>query len=716
MCYLAMKNFYHLSILLFYLFISQQSYSQTDLAPGDVAIVGFNTSTWGTGTDCPNNQDNFAFVLLVDVEAGTEIYFTDNGVKADGCLRTNEGTIKWTAPAGGLLKGSIISVYTKDDATCQPAIISGSGTVVDAGIGASFFDLNVSGEQIIVFQGITGSCPDEYIFAASNNETWDGTSSDSHTSALPPGLVDGSTALILPKNGGDFQNNGRFDCSKAASGTKEDILAAIVEAANWEGSENVTYEMPNCSFVFDGLELSYITYDQMRLTWPDPTPTSDELVILAKANSAITAIPSGNGLSYTANTTFGSGTNIGDNTFVIYKGDGSDTELILSGLTEGTTYYFKTYTHLSPDGIFWVEGSTSTPEFDTAQVQPVTLPSVSIGANSNGSVEFEWINYEGTPQSDWWNGGTIIVKKAGSQVTTTQADLNGMNKSINDFSVDDDLGSGNYVAGKLTTGTPGATSNQTISNLECPSGDLYFKIFHHDGASTDKKWSKGLNVGPVTLTSPEIKVLGNNNEIVNNDLSPGINDNTDLGILPTGSSITKTFTIRNIGNGDLTISNTQLTNETPTGQFTISAFPGSPVAKNSAETTFQVTFTPTAVGAKTARIEITTDDCDEATYIFAITGECVNSITFKPTCGPEQTIIMIYGSGFTDIGTHGGDYIQVNGTTIPPSEYTVISDTEIEARIQATTTTGIIEINNNGTIQQSVINFTITEDCQFACP
>ncbi|WP_280817651.1 hypothetical protein [Methylorubrum extorquens] len=41
----------------------------TSLAAGDIAIVGYDA----------DNPDDFAFVVLRDIEAGTAISFTDNG-------------------------------------------------------------------------------------------------------------------------------------------------------------------------------------------------------------------------------------------------------------------------------------------------------------------------------------------------------------------------------------------------------------------------------------------------------------------------------------------------------------------------------------------------------------------------------------------------------------------------------------------------------------
>lgn len=59
----------------------------TTLASGDLVITGFNF----------DNPDEFSFVPLVDITIGTEIQFTDDGVRNNGTFRGSEGTFTWNA-------------------------------------------------------------------------------------------------------------------------------------------------------------------------------------------------------------------------------------------------------------------------------------------------------------------------------------------------------------------------------------------------------------------------------------------------------------------------------------------------------------------------------------------------------------------------------------------------------------------------------------------
>lgn len=76
----------------------------------------------------------------------------------------------------------------------------------------------------------------------------------------------------------------------------------------------------------------------------------DEVMVVIKASSSITASPSGDGSAYTGSLTFGSGTAF-DGGFVAYKGSTSPQTII--GLSNGTTYYVKVFTRR---GTNWSSG------------------------------------------------------------------------------------------------------------------------------------------------------------------------------------------------------------------------------------------------------------------------------------------------------------------------------------------------------------------------
>ncbi|AWH83628.1 hypothetical protein HYN59_00190 [Flavobacterium album] len=89
---------------------------------------------------------------------------------------------------------------------------------------------------------------------------------------------------------------------------------------------------------------------QIGLTWTNSS-CFDEVLVVAKLSSAVTAIPTGNGTAYTANAAFGSGTAIAASEYVVYKG--SAATVTVTGLVNGSTYYFTVFTR---KGSNWSSG------------------------------------------------------------------------------------------------------------------------------------------------------------------------------------------------------------------------------------------------------------------------------------------------------------------------------------------------------------------------
>jgi hypothetical protein len=90
-----------------------------------------------------------------------------------------------------------------------------------------------------------------------------------------------------------------------------------------------------------GFTVSCFDYNTMTLSFNRGNGT--HTIVLAKAITAVDADPVYN-VSYTANTAFGSGSQIGTGNYVVYNGNNPGTvSLSLTGLTPGVTYSFKAY-------------------------------------------------------------------------------------------------------------------------------------------------------------------------------------------------------------------------------------------------------------------------------------------------------------------------------------------------------------------------------------
>ncbi len=105
----------------------------------------------------------------------------------------------------------------------------------------------------------------------------------------------------------------------------------------------------------------------------------DKVLVVAHQGAAVNSDPvSGN--SYTANSAFGSGTQLGTGNFVVYNGTG--TSVNLTGLSKGTTYYFAVYEYNTSDNCYNTTELTGN----------VTTTGVSYCASQGNSVTDEWLN------------------------------------------------------------------------------------------------------------------------------------------------------------------------------------------------------------------------------------------------------------------------------------------------------------------------------------
>lgn len=161
--------------------------------PGDIAIVGYSSDTGGK---------SFAFLLLADL-SGQTINFTDNGWRAAGGFRANEGVVTYTVPANTPI-GTVVTITG----------LTGS------------FNPATGGDQILAYLG-TADAP-TFLFAidfADSNTSFASDAGSANTSAVPTGLTFGSTAIAFGEDNGAY--------SGPLTGTRSEILANIANAANW---------------------------------------------------------------------------------------------------------------------------------------------------------------------------------------------------------------------------------------------------------------------------------------------------------------------------------------------------------------------------------------------------------------------------------------------------------------------------------------------------
>ena len=123
---------------------------------------------------------------------------------------------------------------------------------------------------------------------------------------------------------------------------------------------------------------------------------------------------------------------------------------------------------------------------------------------------------------------------------------------------------------------------------------------------------------------PDISVVGNLKEIVSGDTTPSLTDHTDFGrVNPINGSVERTFTIKNVaiaGPALVLAGPTSVSLSGPdAADFAITHQPLTAVA-GKGSSTFKVVFDPTTAGLKNANVTVQSNDTDEGSYTFGISG------------------------------------------------------------------------------------------------
>jgi hypothetical protein len=233
-----MKRFPHgflATVLSFVLvpFLARPAAAQVDLVAGDVAIIGWN--------DNGSPIDSFTIVNLADFQAGTTIYFTNNGWTGNGFHNStgnsdgdgDEQLLQFIAvnaiPAGTIISSTDVGA---------DFVWTTSGAIPGAATG-SFEPLSLSsaGDQIYAFQHSSGINPlnnafQLHLFVLDDTGAFE-PATNVNTGAIPPGLSTASHTAITFHQNGPTQNFMTFHTNALASGTKDQWLAAMDNAANW---------------------------------------------------------------------------------------------------------------------------------------------------------------------------------------------------------------------------------------------------------------------------------------------------------------------------------------------------------------------------------------------------------------------------------------------------------------------------------------------------
>ena len=405
-----------LSAIIF-IFTCANSFAQ--LAAGDIAFLGMQT-------DAP---DAFAFVTLTDISGNTSISFTDNGWNGSA-LFTNENTVTWTAPAGGVSTGTVI-IIRHDTTATSTSLVLGPGTTQGALSG-----LSNAGDQILAYTG-TSMSP-SFIAAISTNlfiETCNTTSggTNNNNTCLPEPLEEGINAIAVPGDATEADNI--FLDFEEFSGSADDIRAFIMNSENWTYDDDPAIAgfdvWPDWAFAFEAVDPSTVTFQLGFLSLDEGAPASTVFLNFSPATSGSQSLQ----ITLSGNTTpsdFSSTPQFEGNNILLLIPSGATSfsfnlAAIADVLAEGTETGTLTISSASPGLVIGAENSLNLEINDPEGQSFVSFTSSTINANEGAGTVTVTIGIAPAASSD--GSFSILITEnelSSADYTTTPSAVGGI--------------------------------------------------------------------------------------------------------------------------------------------------------------------------------------------------------------------------------------------------------------------------------------------------
>lgn len=354
-------------------------------------------------------------------------------------------------------------------------------------------------------------------------------------------------------------------------------------------------------------------------------------LILYKIGSAITGVPT-DGLSYTL------GNTIGDATVAGYTSSSSDTTFNVTGLNSGTTYYFSLIPFNSLSSISETYNYRTSATIPSTFCTTTSAPEINVRGvvGSNPSIA----NGDTTPQG---TDNTLFATTVVGSSQSKNFRIENLGTTALTISSITFVGgnSGDFVLSGITlpaTIAVGSSIDFTITFSPTAAGVRNTTVTIANNDSDENPYTYMIQGTGIVTAAIDMNVTGNGQSISDNSLYPTGTNHTAFGVAVVGSTtVTRTFTIENLGTTDLLLTGTPFVTITGANatDFSVTAQPSTNTITGGSSITFTVTFNPASPGSKFATIVINNNDPDENPYNFNISG------TAK---GPNN--IYVYGGGF----------------------------------------------------------------------
>lgn len=226
--------------------------------------------------------------------------------------------------------------------------------------------------------------------------------------------------------------------------------------------------------------------NQMQANWV--RGNGNNVLVVARQGSPVDADPT-IGTTYTANATFGSGTQIGTGNYVVYNGTG--TNVTVTGLTGSTEYYYAIYEYTTAGTCYNLTELTGS---GTTLCSPPTTQASSFSATNiqNDQMQANWVRGNGT-------SGVLVVARQGSAVNADPS--SGTSYVANaTFGSGDQIGTGNFVVYN------GSGTNVNVTALTVNT-TYHYAIYEYNSAGVCYNLTKLTGNATTTCTQPSTQAI-----------------------------------------------------------------------------------------------------------------------------------------------------------------------------------------------------------------
>lgn len=212
---------------------------------------------------------------------------------------------------------------------------------------------------------------------------------------------------------------------------------------------------------------SKVSGNSLLLSWTKGNGANR--IILAREGAPVEASPA-DFSTYAANSQYGEGTRMNDDSYIVYNGYGNSATV--NGLNPGKTYYFTIVEYNGAGYPVYLTSSTA-----SASVKMLDRPSVPSSGMSFSSIE-------GNKLTIKWTSGNgarrILIGRKGSAVTAIPQDGNS-------YPANAAFASGAEIAPDQFVLADNSNADVQVTGLD-PASRYYFAVFEYDGQGTDIRY------------------------------------------------------------------------------------------------------------------------------------------------------------------------------------------------------------------------------------